>query len=93
MRVQNKLLSLQSHAKINLGLLIKGKRPDGYHLLETLFYPVEIHDTLVISPAEKIRVTMNGMSEKVVKSVSRTNALFCALIGKPKGISVMFPTI
>ena len=27
--------------KINLGLSITEKRPDGYHNLETVFYPVE----------------------------------------------------
>lgn len=35
--------------KINLGLNVLRKRPDGYHDIETLFYPVhEIHDTLEI---------------------------------------------
>lgn len=35
--------------KINLGLNILRKRPDGYHDLETLFYPYsQIHDTLEI---------------------------------------------
>lgn len=33
-------LLLRPHAKINLGLIIQGKRPDGYHLLETLLYPI-----------------------------------------------------
>ena len=33
-------------AKINLGLTITGKRPDGYHTLETLFLPVQLYDTL-----------------------------------------------
>ena len=28
------------NAKINLGLNITEKRPDGYHNLETIFYPV-----------------------------------------------------
>ena len=28
------------NAKINLGLSITEKRPDGYHNLETVFYPV-----------------------------------------------------
>ena len=30
------------NAKINLGLNITAKRPDGYHNLETVFYPVPI---------------------------------------------------
>ena len=30
------------NAKINIGLRVTGKRPDGYHNLETLFYPVGI---------------------------------------------------
>lgn len=39
------------NAKINLGLLIKGKRPDGYHLLETLYYPYfDLRDELWIRP-------------------------------------------
>jgi 4-diphosphocytidyl-2-C-methyl-D-erythritol kinase len=39
-------------AKINLGLRITRKRPDGYHDIDTLFYPVSLSDALefVISP-------------------------------------------
>jgi len=33
-------------AKINLGLRITGRRPDGYHDIETLFYPVNLCDAL-----------------------------------------------
>ena len=29
------------NAKINLGLNIIEKRPDGYHNLETIFYPIK----------------------------------------------------
>ncbi|WP_455586349.1 4-(cytidine 5'-diphospho)-2-C-methyl-D-erythritol kinase [Bacteroides sp.] len=36
------------NAKINLGLNITEKRPDGYHNLETVFYPVPIEDALEI---------------------------------------------
>jgi 4-diphosphocytidyl-2-C-methyl-D-erythritol kinase len=39
------------NCKINLGLQIIGKRPDGYHDLESLFYPVPFGDTLEILPA------------------------------------------
>lgn len=36
------------NAKINLGLSITEKRPDGYHNLETIFYPVALEDALEI---------------------------------------------
>lgn len=35
-------------AKINLGLNIVGVRPDGYHNIETVFYPIPLHDALEI---------------------------------------------
>ena len=35
-------------AKINLGLNIVGQRPDGYHDLETVFYPIPVYDALEI---------------------------------------------
>lgn len=36
------------NCKINLGLSITEKRPDGYHNLETVFYPVALEDALEI---------------------------------------------
>lgn len=41
------------NAKINLGLNIVEKRTDGYHNIETVFYPVGWKDILEIIPAEK----------------------------------------
>ena len=46
---------MMSHpnCKINLGLHVVGKRPDGYHDLETIFLPVlDLCDELEITPAE-----------------------------------------
>ena len=37
-------------AKINLGLNVVERRPDGYHNLETVFYPVAIKDALEVFP-------------------------------------------
>lgn len=41
------------NAKINLGLHLVEKRSDGYHNIETVFYPVQWKDALEIIPAEK----------------------------------------
>ena len=40
------------NAKINLGLNIVERRPDGYHNIETVFYPIPLTDVLEIVPAE-----------------------------------------
>lgn len=40
------------NAKINVGLNIVSKRPDGYHNLETVFYPIGLKDALEIVPSE-----------------------------------------
>lgn len=37
-------------AKVNLGLNVVERRPDGYHNLQTVFYPVGIQDALEIFP-------------------------------------------
>jgi 4-diphosphocytidyl-2-C-methyl-D-erythritol kinase len=40
------------NAKINLGLNIIEKRPDGYHNLETIFYPINLQDALEVTRQE-----------------------------------------
>jgi len=40
------------NAKINLGLSVTEKRADGYHNIETVFYPVALCDALEIIPSE-----------------------------------------
>lgn len=54
------------NAKINLGLNIVEKRTDGYHNLETIFYPVHIEDALEIGvlnePDAEFRLQVSGIS-------------------------------
>ena len=40
------------NAKINLGLNIVEKRPDGFHNLETIFYPINLQDALEVTRRE-----------------------------------------
>ena len=49
-------------AKINLGLNIVEKRPDGYHNLETVFYPINIHDTLEVEPSDQLNLHLSGVA-------------------------------
>lgn len=66
------------NAKINIGLNIVEKRQDGYHNIETVFYPIPLVDTLQIVPSESCTdynfsssgIVVDGDSEEnlVVKS-------------------------
>jgi 4-diphosphocytidyl-2-C-methyl-D-erythritol kinase len=50
------------NCKINLGLYVTQKRPDGYHNLETLFYPVALTEPLEIVPAAVAAIHITGSS-------------------------------
>lgn len=43
------------NAKVNLGLNIVSKRDDGYHNIETIFYPIGLKDALEVIPSNKSR--------------------------------------
>ena len=49
------------NAKINIGLNVVSKRSDGYHNLETIFYPVKLADALELVDAEKMQFTSSGI--------------------------------
>ena len=40
------------NAKINIGLNVTERRTDGYHTIETVFYPIGIQDVLSVEPSE-----------------------------------------
>jgi len=44
-----KTLHIRSYAKINLCLNITGKREDGYHNLDMVMLPIQLHDSLVVA--------------------------------------------
>jgi 4-diphosphocytidyl-2-C-methyl-D-erythritol kinase len=49
------------NAKINIGLNITERRPDGYHNLETIFYPVNIKDALEVVERDELSFTSSGL--------------------------------
>ena len=50
-------------AKVNLYLRVIGKRPDGYHDIETVMTAVDLYDTLIFSPSPT-----NEVALRVVRS-------------------------
>jgi 4-diphosphocytidyl-2-C-methyl-D-erythritol kinase len=50
------------NCKINLGLTVINKRSDGYHNLETIFYPVSVTDILELTPSlSSTEITCTGL--------------------------------
>jgi len=49
------------NAKINIGLNVVSKRQDGYHNLETIFYPIKLSDALELVESEKTEFTSSGI--------------------------------
>jgi 4-diphosphocytidyl-2-C-methyl-D-erythritol kinase len=71
---------LDSYAKINIGLKIVGKRSDGFHNIETIFYPVKLHDEIEISitPNENCNSVIITCSKYYVPS-NKDNICFKAI--------------
>jgi 4-diphosphocytidyl-2-C-methyl-D-erythritol kinase len=53
-----KKVKLKAHAKINVGLLITGKRHDGYHEIETIFQEIDLHDTIYLEKHEPGKIVI-----------------------------------
>lgn len=58
-------LSCPAPAKLNLFLHVVGRRPDGYHLLQTLFRFIDLHDTLHFTLREDGAVCRTNVIEGV----------------------------
>ncbi|MEM8894690.1 MAG: 4-(cytidine 5'-diphospho)-2-C-methyl-D-erythritol kinase [Bacteroidota bacterium] len=50
------------NCKINIGLHITGKRPDGYHNIESCFYPIPWNDALEITEAATFSFESSGLT-------------------------------
>jgi 4-diphosphocytidyl-2-C-methyl-D-erythritol kinase len=67
------------NAKINLGLNVVKRRQDGYHNIETIFYPIGLYDELNVSPSnarydyyfssEGIKISGNPEKNLIIKAL------------------------
>lgn len=51
-----------SPAKINIGLNIISKREDGYHNIETIFYPIKLYDRMIFKESNKFEIECSDKS-------------------------------
>ena len=78
-----KSIEIKAPAKINIGLNIVGKRNDGYHNLETFFYPLnDLYDVLTFEHCDKFTFTcntaaLNNHSDNLVVKAKNLLEEFC----------------
>src|SRR5579872_3490753 len=75
---------VRAFAKLNLGLRVLFKRPDGYHELRTVFQTISLADDLDISfaPSKSTRIEMEGTPEIPDNLAERAARLVMEAAGK-----------
>ena len=61
------MITFKACCKINLGLLITERRSDGYHNLQTVFYPVPLADEISIEEAEEDKDSQEAEADEEAK--------------------------
>jgi 4-diphosphocytidyl-2-C-methyl-D-erythritol kinase len=82
---------VEAHAKINLSLRLLGKRPDGYHAIDTLMARIGLHDTITLERGEDgIVLTCSDPALPTGEEnlAYRAAAAFYAKIGMPPALRV-----
>lgn len=90
------------NCKINIGLQVIGRRPDGYHDLETIFYPIALKDVLEIIDAPQnhtvsfstsgLKIDGNSDSNLCVKAYHLLKKDYPQLAGVSMHLHKLIPT-
>ena len=78
----------KANAKLNLCLNVKSRREDGYHELEMIMVPLELHDTLEVEVADKTTLTSN-----VDMPLDSSNTIIKAIAPQLKTYSRIIPIV
>jgi 4-diphosphocytidyl-2-C-methyl-D-erythritol kinase len=68
-----------AHAKVNVFLRVLGRRPDGYHDIESLILPISLHDVVTVEPAEQLGLEVVGPTSAGVPTGQENLALRAAI--------------
>lgn len=85
----NKIV-VKSPAKINIGLNIVHKRDDGFHNLETIFYPLNLYDEIRFTKSDKFSFSSNdeNLNKESTNLIIRATELLENEFGTPLLVDV-----
>lgn len=76
-------------AKINLTLSVLARRPDGYHTIDSVMHSVSLSDTVTLSPAREISLSVEGPAPTGPENLMwKAAELFFKETGKKGGVSM-----
>lgn len=77
-------LCIKSFAKINIGLNIISRRDDGFHNLQTIFFPLSLHDVITMSKSDFFSFDSNDklLSDEKNNLIIRAHRLLEQISGK-----------
>lgn len=81
-------MRVRACAKINLGLWVIGRRPDGYHELITVFHRIPLCDEITIEPASALQVQATEGPQGAENLAWKAAELFFRRLGCPPRVSI-----
>jgi 4-diphosphocytidyl-2-C-methyl-D-erythritol kinase len=79
---------LAARAKINLYLHVTGRRPDGYHLIDSLVCFTELGDQLRLAPADDLSLSLEGPFAQALGSTDNLALKAARLVGNARGVAI-----
>ncbi len=83
-------IKVKSPAKINIGLNIIKKREDGFHDLETIFYPLNLYDEITFTKSDKFSFTSNDelLNKEPTNLIIKAKEELERVIGKTLNVKI-----
>ncbi len=81
------MIQLEAMAKINLGLDVLRKRPDGYHDVKMIMQALELHDDLLLEESEEPGIELTCDADGIPTDGSNLICKAAALLMEEKGIT------
>jgi 4-diphosphocytidyl-2-C-methyl-D-erythritol kinase len=70
---QNNVIKLRAYAKLNLSLKVIGKRPDGYHDIDSVMQSISLHDEIDIKAGDagiKVKCSIPGIEDNTAQKAA-----------------------